>query len=144
MSSDVRVSDTEPHGRFSYSLGWGTFTIAVSVVLKARYVWESAIAKDMHEAATQRVLPLEWILDFDGHSGRGSMRRITSNFKKVEAGKVEAHEPRRRVERQSAVGASKGEAQRRTERQSAFRASEVDAPKWTERQSASRQRIRYT
>lgn len=62
-------------------LGWGTFTITASVVLKAGYSWVSDDAQDSPDGAAKGVLPLEWDLDFAGFGGRGSMGRCRLKVK---------------------------------------------------------------
>ncbi|KAK9426604.1 hypothetical protein SUNI508_00131 [Seiridium unicorne] len=62
-------------------LGWGVFTITASVVLKAGYSWVSDDAQDSPDGAAKGVLPLEWMLDFDGFGGKGSMGRCRLKVK---------------------------------------------------------------
>lgn len=62
-------------------LGWGTFTITASVVLKAGYSWVSEDAQDSPDGAVKGSLPLEWTLDFDGFGGKGSMGRCRLKVK---------------------------------------------------------------
>ncbi|KAH8199024.1 hypothetical protein TruAng_006810 [Truncatella angustata] len=62
-------------------LGWGVFTITASVVLKAGYSWVSDDAQDSPDGAAKGVLPLEWMLDFDGFDGKGSMGRCRLKVK---------------------------------------------------------------
>lgn len=54
-------------------IGWGVFTIEVSVILKAGYSWVSEQARDTPDGASKGALPLQWLLDFEGFQGRGSM-----------------------------------------------------------------------
>ncbi|ETS76156.1 hypothetical protein PFICI_11543 [Pestalotiopsis fici W106-1] len=62
-------------------VGWGIFTITASVVLKAGYSWVSDDAQDSPDGAVKGVLPLEWMLDFDGFGGKGSMGRCRLKVK---------------------------------------------------------------
>lgn len=62
-------------------LGWGTFTITASVILKAGYSWVSEDAQDTPDGAAKGMLPLEWTLDFDGFGGKGSMGRCRLKVK---------------------------------------------------------------
>ncbi|KAI0167574.1 hypothetical protein BJ166DRAFT_520245 [Pestalotiopsis sp. NC0098] len=61
--------------------GWGVFNITASVVLKAGYSWVSDDAQDSPDGAAKGVLPLEWMLDFDGFGGKGSMGRCRLKVK---------------------------------------------------------------
>ncbi|KAH7027475.1 uncharacterized protein B0I36DRAFT_327166 [Microdochium trichocladiopsis] len=56
-------------------LGWGVFQVTADVVLKAGYEWVSDDARDTVDGARRGVLPLEWMLDFEGFGGKGSMAR---------------------------------------------------------------------
>ena len=57
-------------------MGWGVFAVDATVVLKAGYSWVSEQARDAPDGAPGGALPLEWMLDFDGFQGRGSMSRL--------------------------------------------------------------------
>ena len=56
--------------------GWGVFAVDATVVLKAGYSWVSEQARDAPDGAPRGALPLEWMLDFEGFEGRGSMSRL--------------------------------------------------------------------
>ncbi|RYO73588.1 hypothetical protein DL764_010552 [Monosporascus ibericus] len=62
-------------------LGWGVFTITASVILKAGYSWVSDDALDSPDGAPKGMLPLEWMLDFEGFDGKGSMGRCRLKVK---------------------------------------------------------------
>lgn len=62
-------------------LGWGVFMITASVILKAGYSWVSDDAQDSPDGATKGILPLEWMLDFEGFGGKGSMGRCRLKVK---------------------------------------------------------------
>ena len=56
--------------------GWGVFAMDAIVVLKAGYSWVSEQAQVAPDGAPKGALPLEWMLDFEGFEGRGSMARL--------------------------------------------------------------------
>lgn len=56
-------------------LGWGVFTLTASVILKPGYTWVSDDARDSPDGAKGGMLPLKWMLDFEGFGGKGSMGR---------------------------------------------------------------------
>ncbi|KAH8664560.1 hypothetical protein BX600DRAFT_512579 [Xylariales sp. PMI_506] len=56
-------------------VGWGAFAVTAEVVLKPGYAWVSEDARDSPDGAAKGTLPLEWMLDFDGFGGKGSMGR---------------------------------------------------------------------
>ncbi len=62
-------------------IGWGTFIIQANVILKAGYSWVSEQARDTPDGAHKGALPLEWLLDFDGFQGKGSMARLRLKIK---------------------------------------------------------------
>ncbi|RYP91925.1 hypothetical protein DL770_001985 [Monosporascus sp. CRB-9-2] len=62
-------------------LGWGVFVITASVILKAGYSWVSDDALDSPDGAPKGMLPLEWMLDFEGFNGKGSMGRCRLKVK---------------------------------------------------------------
>lgn len=62
-------------------IGWGVFNLEASVVLKAGYSWVSEQARDTPDGAPKGALPLEWLLDFEGFQGRGSMARLRLKVK---------------------------------------------------------------
>ncbi|KAI0123456.1 hypothetical protein BJ170DRAFT_109075 [Xylariales sp. AK1849] len=62
-------------------IGWGVFTITASVILKAGYSWVSDDARDSPDGAAKGLLSLEWMLDFNGFDGRGSMGRCRLKVK---------------------------------------------------------------
>jgi hypothetical protein len=75
-----RIVKTRPPYQIS-RVGWGTFGITASVVLKAGYSWVSDDAQDSPDGAAKGVLPLEWMLDFEGFGGKGSMGRCRLKVK---------------------------------------------------------------
>lgn len=62
-------------------LGWGIFQITASVILKPGYAWVTEDALDTPDGAPKGMLPLEWMLDFDGFNGKGSMARCRLKVK---------------------------------------------------------------
>lgn len=62
-------------------LGWGVFQITASVILKPGYAWVSDDALDTPDGAVKGMLPLAWMLDFDGFDGKGSMARCRLKVK---------------------------------------------------------------
>ncbi|KAM0714360.1 hypothetical protein Q7P37_010147 [Cladosporium fusiforme] len=56
-------------------VGWGTFTLTASIILKPGYSWVSEDAQDSPDGAVKGKLPLKWKLDFEGFGGKGSMGR---------------------------------------------------------------------
>ncbi|KXJ91492.1 hypothetical protein Micbo1qcDRAFT_163232 [Microdochium bolleyi] len=67
-------------------LGWGVFAVRADVVLKAGYEWVSDEAVDSPDGARKGVLPMEWMLDFEGSGGRGSMARCRLKVKREDGG----------------------------------------------------------
>ncbi|KAL1643643.1 hypothetical protein SLS58_004658 [Diplodia intermedia] len=53
-------------------LGWGYFTVQAYIILKAGYTWPSP------DGVENGMLPLEWMLSFDGE---GSMARCRLKYK---------------------------------------------------------------
>ncbi|KAK5119342.1 hypothetical protein LTR85_007698 [Meristemomyces frigidus] len=62
-------------------LGWGRFLVQAYVILKAGYSWVSDDAEDSPDGAPKGMLPLEWMLDFAGFGGKGSMGRCRLKVK---------------------------------------------------------------
>ncbi|KAE9967544.1 hypothetical protein BLS_006318 [Venturia inaequalis] len=64
-------------------LGWGTFNVYANVILKVGYSWVSSEAEDAGDGGKKGLLPLQWLLDFDG---QGSQGRYRLKVKKERAG----------------------------------------------------------
>ncbi|KAF2216795.1 hypothetical protein CERZMDRAFT_32252 [Cercospora zeae-maydis SCOH1-5] len=62
-------------------LGWGTFAVTAYVILKAGYRWVSSEAENSPDGAEKGMLPLEWMLDFEGFGGKGSMGGVRLKVK---------------------------------------------------------------
>ncbi|KAK5561591.1 hypothetical protein LTR46_000396 [Exophiala xenobiotica] len=78
-------------------LGWGYFTIAANIILKAGYSWVSSEAEDAPDGGPKGKLPLEWTLDFNG---RGSQGRLRLKVRKEKEGQeVEDEAQREEVRR---------------------------------------------
>ena len=55
-------------------MGWGYFTIATHVILKAGYGWVSSDAEDAPDGGKNGRLNLEWMLDFNDQGSQGRCR----------------------------------------------------------------------
>ncbi|KAH7047588.1 hypothetical protein B0J12DRAFT_128836 [Macrophomina phaseolina] len=55
-------------------IGWGRFTIQAYIILKAGYSWISEDAQAAPDGADKGMLPLEWMLSFDGDGSMGRCR----------------------------------------------------------------------
>jgi YEATS family/zinc finger of C3HC4-type, RING len=54
-------------------LGWGTFQITAQIVLRHEYQWMSSDAETLL-GSNQSLLPIEWMLSFDGEGEQGKAR----------------------------------------------------------------------
>ena len=68
-----RVIKTFPPYEVS-RLGWGVFSVTAHVMLKAGYSWLSEEAERAPDGAEKGMLPLSWVLDFDGEGRQGRCR----------------------------------------------------------------------
>ncbi|KAK0612745.1 hypothetical protein DIS24_g11959, partial [Lasiodiplodia hormozganensis] len=59
-------------------IGWGYFTVQAYIILKAGYTWISEDAQPTPDGVEKGMLPLEWMLSFDGD---GSMGRCRLKYK---------------------------------------------------------------
>ncbi|KAF9639442.1 putative yeats family protein [Lasiodiplodia theobromae] len=59
-------------------IGWGYFTVQAYIILKAGYTWISEDAQPTPDGVEKGMLPLEWMLSFDGN---GSMGRCRLKYK---------------------------------------------------------------
>ncbi|KAK8074175.1 hypothetical protein PG994_005074 [Apiospora phragmitis] len=60
---------------------WGPFVVTAEVILKDGYSWVSEDARESPDGAVKGMLRMEWMLDFDGFGGRGSMGRYQLKVK---------------------------------------------------------------
>ncbi|KAK8037405.1 hypothetical protein PG991_000751 [Apiospora marii] len=75
--------------------GKSTYWIAVAVVLRPNYTWVSEEALDSPDGAARGTMVLEWMLDFEGFGGRGSMGRYKLKFRDDRNG-----DPQQRAQRE--------------------------------------------
>ena len=54
-------------------LGWGTFPVTAHIVLKYGYEWVSSDAEKV-PGTEKSLLPIEWMLTFDGDGKQGKAR----------------------------------------------------------------------
>ncbi|QDS68999.1 hypothetical protein FKW77_009403 [Venturia effusa] len=71
-------------------LGWGTFDIYANVILKVGYSWLSSEAEDANDGGEKGLLPLKWLLVFDGQGSQGRCRLKVKKEKEGQEAEIAA------------------------------------------------------
>jgi YEATS family len=77
-------------------LGWGYFNIIAHVILKAGYSWDSTQAQNAPDGGEKGLLPLEWMLSFDGDGTQARLRLKIKKQKETIDEEIRAQEARAR------------------------------------------------